>query len=102
MDQCRVSAAWSYTKEYRATIISTGLIYWGLALILSQLNYPVTNNILRFINWIIRTGFRDQVLLREIGRIPWQFRAIPMAAGLILVVLGIFVGLWVNTKRQKT
>jgi hypothetical protein len=58
MDQCRVSAVWSYTKQYRAAIISAGLIYWGLALILSQLNYPVTPAVhqLDHENWISRSS----------------------------------------------
>jgi hypothetical protein len=97
----RLRVVASYVKQYAAAVISALLMYVGIEKMILALSEPITEGILRSINAVIRTGFRDRLLLPEHGGIPWRFHAMVVATGIAAIVLGIFVGIWVNSREQR-
>jgi hypothetical protein len=83
-------------RQHAAAVTAATLIYAGIYQIISTLKYPIGRVILRLVNAVIVTGFRDRLLLQQYDSIPWQFRARTVAAAVIVIVLGVFLGLWVN------
>ena len=95
-----LSAARSHLKEYAAAVIAANLIFGGLKGLISVLKYPLTDWLLRAINAIIRQGFRNRMSLPDpYGSFPWWFYVGYAAGGAIVMMLGILVGLWVNSKN---
>jgi hypothetical protein len=97
----RLRIAWGSFKEYGAAVVAAGLLFAGIKQLLGALDYMLPDFVIEFINFIIRTGFRDRMLLGHYGGIPWQFHALIIAEGTISIVLGIFVGLWVNARAHR-
>ena len=95
-----MGVGWIYFKEYAPAAVAAALMYGGIQQIISVLKYLFTNGILQLINTVIRRGFRDRFPMPDYGRIPWLFHARVTGVGVIVIVLGIFVGLWANARSQ--
>lgn len=97
-----LNGAWTYVKEYAAAVIAAALMYAGIRQIISAVSFPVTDGVLQLVNAIIQRGFRDRMPLPDYyGEIPWLFPVRVAAVGVIAVVVGSFVGLWVNLRKQR-
>ncbi len=89
------------TKQYALPVIAAGLIYGGTDQILEQLQYPLSNCVLIPVNFVLRHSFPEQPPLAEFGAMPWTFRARLAAIGVIVTVVGTFVGLWAQARSQR-
>jgi hypothetical protein len=95
-------AAREYFKQYAAAVIAADLMFVGVKWIISALNNPLADGLLRLINATIQKGFRDRMPLRDVyGGIPWGYHAGIAAEGTIAIVLGVLLSLWVNSKEQS-
>ena len=92
-----------YVKEYAGAVVAAGLIYGGILQFVSVLSRRLADVLVRLVNAIIQTGFRDRMPLRDVysGGPPWWVQAPFIAEGIIAITLGILVGLWVNSKSQR-
>ena len=98
----RLRVAWKYIREYAGAVIAAGLIDAGIHQVISIPKYVIGEGVIWCINFIIRTGFRDSLMRPTYGPLPWHYAATVIASGLIPVVLGILVGLWVKSRKGVT
>ena len=69
---------------------------------LPALIYPLAAAALKFINFLIRRGFPDHLLLNDTFAVPpWRYQMKSMAGAVIVLVVGMFLGLWANIRTQK-
>jgi hypothetical protein len=94
-------AGWVQVKKQAPPAVAAGLMYGGIHQILSVLNFLLTDYVTQFINLIIEQGFRDRTPLARYGGIPWLFNVKIVAIGVIVTVVGTFVGLWVHARTQR-
>jgi len=94
-------AGWGHVKQFAGALIAAGLIYGGTHQIFAVLKEPIASGIIYVINSIIRKAFRNAMPLPEHGGIPWLFHVKVAAVGVIVVMVGLLVGLWVNAKGQR-
>jgi hypothetical protein len=89
-------------KEYAGAVVAAGLMYSGILQFVSVLSRRLADVLVRLINVIIQTGFRDRMPLRDVyySGPPWWVQAPFIAGGIIAITLGILVGLWVNSRNQ--
>lgn len=95
---------WRNAKKYSLAVVTIVAMHAGLVRILSDLAYPLTAFAFRIINFILRRGFPDHLLLNESYGPPWQYHVKTMAQGLALFGVGMFLGLWakLRAERQKS
>jgi hypothetical protein len=93
--------AWSSAKKYLLAALTVAAMGAGLRQLISELAYPLTGLVTKAINFIIRTGFRDHLLLRETYGPRWSYLITEIAEGLIILVTGMFLGLWANLRAQR-
>ena len=93
--------AWVRVKQYGAAVIAAGLLFSGIAVFAGIAEFTGTSGLVWIINAIIRTGFRDRMLLGSYGFPPWQWQLTIAAKGIILIVVGFLIGLWVNSKKNR-
>lgn len=91
-------------KEYAGAVVAAGLMYSGVLQFVSVLSRRLADVLVRLINVIIQTGFRDRMPLRDIyyNGPPWWVQVPFIAGGIIAITLGILVALWVNSKNKPT
>jgi hypothetical protein len=96
--------AWSNGKKYLLAALTVAGMGAGLQQLISELAYPLTGLVIKAINFILRTGFRDHLLVREPYGPRWSYLITEMAASLIILVVGMLLGLWANLRahRQKS
>ncbi len=92
--------ATAYAKEYGAAIIAAALLYGGIHQVISASSQPIAIGIIQLISGIARKAFRDITLSEYVG-IPWVFYARVFAIGVIVIVAGLFVGLWANLRSER-
>jgi hypothetical protein len=81
--------------------MAAGLMYAGMHQIISVLKYPIAIGIMKILNAILVRGWRDRMpLLPEYGWTPWAFHVRVAAMGVIVIVVGLFIGLWTNSRHQ--
>ena len=92
-----------YTKAYAGAVVAAGLMYGGILQFVSFLSHRLADGLVRLINAIIQTGFRDRMPLRDLysGGPPWWVQATFIATGSIAITVGILVGLWVNSRQGQ-
>ena len=98
----RLRMAWKHVKEYAGPVIAADLVYAGIHQMNSVLTYPIADGVIWCVNFIIRTGFRDRLVLPIYGWFPWRYQTKIIVYGFIPIVLGILVGLWVNSRKKAT
>ena len=97
-----VRAGWVRVKEYLPAVMAAGLMYGGINQILSVLKYLLSGVALTGINEVIRLGFRDRVPLEnDYWAVPWTYHVRPIAGAIIVLVVGMFLGLWANARNQQ-
>jgi len=89
--QTMMESVKKYVKEYAGAVVAACLMYGGILQFV----------LVRLVNAIIQTGFRDRMPLRDVyyGGPRWV-DTLFIAGGIIAITLGILVGLWVNSKSQ--
>ncbi len=92
---------WTRAKEYVPAVLAAALMYAGIYQILEALQYPLSNYIVKLVNLLLRQAFRDVMPLPERGAIPWIFHAKMVATGVIVTVVGMFIGLWVHARSRR-
>ncbi len=92
---------WIRVKEYAPPVVAAALMYGGIHQILSALQYPLSNYAVKLINLILRQAFRDVMPLAAFGDIPWLYLAKTVAVGVIIAVVGMLIGLWVQSRSQR-
>jgi hypothetical protein len=97
-----MDSARKYVKAYAGAAIAASLMFSGILQFVSFLSRRLADVLLRLINAVIETGFRDRMPLRDVyaGGPSWWVQTTFVAAGSIAITLGILVGLWVNSKNQ--
>ena len=90
-----------YVKEYAGAVVAACLMYGGILQFVSIVSSRLADVLVRLVNAIIQTGFRDRMPLRDVyyGGPRWV-DTLFIAGGIIAITLGILVGLWVNSKSQ--
>lgn len=97
-----MQSGWSHVKQYWLAVLAAGLMFGGVDQIILVAKYRVTGVILLGVNLLIKSGFRDRMPLpNSFLEMPWHFHILLAATGLIGMVLGVFVGLWANTRVQR-
>ncbi len=92
-------------KEYWAPVVAAALMFGGINELVATATYPLTRAGVWLVNSIIRRGFRDVMPIGGSyysGEIPWRFHATIAAESVIVIVLGIFLGLWVHQKNDAS
>lgn len=98
----RANIAVMYARQYLLAFIATSLIYAGLGWFLTMANYPLAGGLLRLVNFVIQTAFRDvSSVTYGYSAPPWQYQTLNAALGTILIVSGILVGLWGNHRENR-
>jgi hypothetical protein len=92
---------WIHAKDYGPGVLAAALIFAGISQILGALQYPLNNYAVQFVNLMLRQAFRDVMPLAERGAIPWIFHAKIVAEGVIIAVVGMFIGLWVHARSRR-
>jgi hypothetical protein len=92
---------WIQVKDYAPPVMAAAMMYGGIHQILSALQYPLSNYAVKLINLILRHTFRGPMPLAEFGAIPWLFHAKIVAEGVIIAVVGMFIGLWVQARSER-
>jgi hypothetical protein len=75
-------------------------MYGGIYQIFEELRYPLGNCIVKLVNMVIRQSFPDRMLLPEFS-LPWPYEVKVAGVGVIVVVLGIFIGLWAQARSPR-
>ena len=101
MEKPFTELACSNAKKYLLAVLTVAAMGAGLQQLISELAYPLTGLVVKAINFIIRTGFRDHLLLRETYGPRWSYLIIEIAEGLIILVIGMFLGLCANLRAQR-
>jgi hypothetical protein len=105
-----IGLVWSRFKRSLPAIISAWLLYEGVSFILSTFSYPVTGLAIGLVNALLKRALRDNIPIANYYAMPtdnyyggynWQYRAKDIAMGVIVSVIGIFVGLWANRRNQR-
>jgi len=95
-------AGWRQAKEFLPSVIASCLMFGGLQEIISTLKYPLTGLSVGMINALIRRTFHDVMPLRNNYMFSsWQFEVKQVAIAVIVLILGSFVGLWVNLRAES-
>jgi len=100
-----IGFGWQNARKYLLAALTIVAMWVGLQRVLSVATYSLAELGLKFINFIIRRGFPDHLLLNEqIFGAPWQYHLRNAALGVFVIVIGMFLGLWANLRaeRQKT
>jgi hypothetical protein len=92
---------WHNARKYLLAILAVAAMRAGLVRVLSDLAYPVTRLVFKSINFIIRRGFPDHLVLNETFGPPWQYHAKMLAEGIVIFVVGMFFGLWANSSAER-
>jgi hypothetical protein len=96
-----LNTAMNHVRQRAAPVMAAALMFAGIYELIATLKFPIGGMILRLINAIIIRGFRDRLLLPDYAPMPWWFSARSIATAVIVIVLGIFLGLWVNVRSQR-
>jgi len=91
---------WNKVREYLPAVMAAALMYGGIYQIIAALRYPLTGVVVIAIKAIVKRAFRDRVPLPNYFLFPWQLTATSIATGVIVLVVGMFIGLWVNARSQ--
>ena len=87
-------------KKYLLAALTVAAMHTGLVQVLSDMAYPLTGFAFKAMNFIIRRGFPDHLLLNESYGPPWQYHVKIMAQGLTLFAVGMFLGLWAKLRAD--
>jgi hypothetical protein len=94
--------AWKNSKRYIPAALAVATLYVGTVRMLSAVLYPLTEWTLKGINFVILRDFPTFYAVNDaVDGAPWQFHVKVAAQGLIVLVLGMFVGLWANVRAQR-
>jgi hypothetical protein len=98
-----LSVGWARVKEYAPAVMAAAVMFGGLKEMISMVKYPVSGLVLGLINAIIRKAFRNQLPLSgdTFFYLPWQFEARRFAMGVIVLVVGMFLGLLANARSRR-
>jgi len=95
-------AGWTQVKEYAPAVMAAALMYGGIREIFEGILYVIANLTMKGLNAVFLRAFRDVLPLpNQFAGVPWQFHAKLAAEGVIVAVLGMFLGLWVNARAQR-
>jgi branched-subunit amino acid ABC-type transport system permease component len=97
---------WIYVKDYALVVISASLMYGGIHQIMSvvlTLIYPIARTVPLLVDAIAHTEFQHIPPLASYYSDVrmWVSLAKIVAVGVIAIVVGILVGLWVNSRSQR-
>jgi hypothetical protein len=95
-----LNQGWIRAKTHAPGVVAAALMYGGIHQILSAIQYPLSNYVVKLVNLILRQAFRNMMPLTEFGTVPWLYHAKNASVGVIVTVVGMFIGLWVNGRRQ--
>lgn len=88
---------WNKAKKYIPAALTVLAFLSGLMRVLSVVAFPLARLVTECINFVIRRAFPDHLLLNYQGPgAPWQDDVRNAAQGLLVLVIGMFLGLWAN------
>lgn len=96
-----IGLGWQSTKKYLLAACAILAMRAGLFLILSSAAYALAPLVVKFINFMIRRGFPDHLLLNEYLGAPWRYHVTIVCEGVFVLVVGMFLGLWANVRVQR-
>ncbi|HUM05365.1 MAG TPA: hypothetical protein VLT90_07880 [Terriglobales bacterium] len=97
-----IGFGWQNAKKYLPAALTIVAMRVGLLRVLSVATYSLAELLLKFMNFIIRRGFPDHLLLNEqVWGAPWQFHVRNMAAGFFVLGIGMLLGLWTNLRGER-
>jgi hypothetical protein len=97
----RLGVGWRYLRQYLAAVVAAWLLFLGIIQLLGLVCLSVGIGVVWLVNFVIRHGFRDQMPIESLAWLPWRYQVFSEATGLIALVLGIFVGLWILTRNGR-
>jgi len=100
-DESLLLSGWIQVKRYGPSALAALVMYVGIDQVLDVLQSALRSWIVVLVNLVIRQGFPARMPLVERGTMPWTFSAKTVAAGVIVVVVGMFIGLWVQARSQR-
>jgi hypothetical protein len=95
------SSGWILVKQFGPSALAASLMYGGIYQIFEVLQYPLSNYVMEFANFIIRQSFPDRMPLPVLPLAPWTFQVRMVAIAIIVMAVGMFVGLWVQSRSQS-
>jgi len=96
-----IGLGWQSTKKYLLAAFAVFTMRVGLVRILSAGAYCLAPLVVKFINFIIRRGFPDHLLVNEYPESPWWYQASVISEGLFVLVIGMLLGLWANVRATS-
>lgn len=92
--------ALAYFRQYWLAVLSAAFLFRGIVLAIDLTRLAITTLVVRTTNYLLLRAFRDVMLLPSSGDVLFTwFSAYQMAVGTVSIVLGIFLGLWVNSRK---
>ena len=102
-DMTQSPVPWARCKHQLLPVVAAFLLFVGIQQVLSAVRYPICGWIMSGINGLYVRAFRDTLPLPNEyqGGIPWLFHVRIAAAGVSVLVIGIFLGLWANSRAER-
>jgi hypothetical protein len=99
--------AWAYVGEYGVAVISAALIYGGLHQIISAILvviYPIARAVPPFVGALINWEFHYLPPLTSSYSDKWMWFLLSkmIAIAVIVIVVGVFLGLWANSRDRRS
>jgi len=95
-----IRKGWTRVKQFAPAVTAAALMYGGIHQIFSVLKEALGIGIMRLINTAIEKVSPGYYLPRY-GALPWPFYARVAAIGVIIAVVGMFIGLWVQARNRR-
>lgn len=93
-------SAWHHVKVHVLSLMAAVFMFAGIYQIIDTLQYPLTNLVTVVVNFVILRAFRDIIPLNEYSDGPWTFHTKQISEGVIVAVVGMFLGLWAQLRFQ--
>jgi len=93
---------WITAKRYALAAITAVVFYEGLSKILDAINYPLAGVAVWAVNTVLSRNVRDYMpRANDYIDIPWQYHLKIAVGGIVLLVIGMFLGLWANLRAER-
>lgn len=101
-----LKVAWAHVGEYGIAVISAALIYGGLHQIISAILvviYPITRGVPPFVDALVHWEFHYLPSLTNSYNNAWMWFLLAkmIAIAVIVIVVGVFFGLWAKSRDRR-
>jgi len=93
---------WIAAQRYALAAVTAVVLYEGLSEILDAIDYPLAGVAVWAVNTILSRNVRDYMpRANDYIEIPWQYHLKIAVGGIVLLVIGMFLGLRANLRAER-